>query len=130
LVSFFTISAYLLTGILIIILTKEVIDGTKKESSVLKTLGYGNYSTTSLVMDGQGMVMVAALIIALPLAIMSLGIISGILESLTGLKFFLGAQTAVFIQTFAILMGIFALVYILAFVLFRTISPLLAMRDN
>jgi hypothetical protein len=54
------------------LLTKEMLDSTRKEVSVLKALGYRNFTTTSLVMDGQGIVMLISFFMAIPIALVSL----------------------------------------------------------
>ncbi len=129
LIEFFIISMFAMTFLIVLIFTKEIIDSTKKEASVLKDLGYRNYKASSLVIDPQGILMFFSFLISIPLSMLTLSYLSTALSESTGMVFMLSWQG---VTSWLILVGIlsmFIVIFILGYLSFKRLSPLHAMKD-
>jgi len=83
-VSFFSV---FIAITVIIIAMKDLIDASKREVAMLKALGYSNIKATGLILLPYIIIIGIAFAIALPVAFYGLGIVAGILETLTGNPF-------------------------------------------
>jgi ABC-type antimicrobial peptide transport system permease subunit len=68
-IEFFIVLSFIISFLIIIIVTKEIIDGSKKEVAILKALGYGNIKSSSLVGESQIIMMLISALISIPISI-------------------------------------------------------------
>ncbi len=129
LMSFFTIAAYIIVSFMLIILTKDILDDTKNETSVLKAMGYKNKTTTGVVMNGQIAIIFTSFLVSIPIAMKLLGVVGAKFTELAGLQFFLETQVWTLWMAAGI-MGLIAIIlYIVVYFLSKKISPLLTTNE-
>jgi len=83
-ISFFSV---FIASTVIVIAMKDMIDSSKREVAMLKALGYSNLKATTLILLPYIIIIGIAFIIALPIAFYGLGIVAGLLETITGNSF-------------------------------------------
>ncbi len=113
---------------IILISMKDIIDSSRREVSMLKAFGYSNTKATSLIMSPYVLVSLLALIIAIPLSFISLGIVAQILTQLTGSVF---QFTLTIMQWFILIgfvFGLIAFISIIGYISFSKANALEAIQ--
>ena len=124
-ISFFAI---FIAGTVIIIAMKEVIDSSKREVAMLKALGYSNAKATSLILFPYIIIIGIAFVIALPIAFYGLGIVAGLLQTITGNVFTFTLSVVQWILLTTFILGIILILLVLTYISFSASKPLEAIQ--
>jgi ABC-type antimicrobial peptide transport system permease subunit len=127
-INLFVIVALSITTWLLIILSNEIVDGTKKESSVLKALGYKNRTATSLVLDGSNLVVILGMVAAIPITQIVVTSLNSLMITLIGSPINITIATGSILIGFAGAIIVISIIYLMGFYMFKKISPLLALQ--
>lgn len=115
---------------IITIAMKDIIDSSKREVSMLKAFGYSNTKATFLIMIPYIVISSLALLIALPLTFVGLGILASLLTSVTGNIFVFTLTALQWCVIIGYVYGLIGLLTILGFISFYKTNSLEAIRES
>ncbi len=124
----FTITSIIVIVWIIIILIKEIIDGTKKEASILKALGYQDFKASSLIVDGSNIMMIIGALLAIPFVMLIISSINAMFTTIFSLPVNMVISFSSFALVGVIVAVLIIITYLLSHISFKKVSPLEAIN--
>ncbi len=116
--------AYMIVFIILLVISNETIQGSKREVSTLKALGYKTRTMSKIVLLGQSLIMVLSIFIALPLTLIVLNLITNLLLTKAGIFFDLTPNLADLAIVIGVVIAIIIIMYIIGLIVYKYTSSL------
>ena len=125
---FFIIFAYLVVIFILMVISNETIQSSKREVSTLKALGYGPGVSSKIVLTGQVIIMALCVSVAIPLTLFVLNILSSVLSSKAGMFIEFIPNALEIITIIGIILFVSIITYILGYIVYKNTSQLEALQ--
>lgn len=127
---FFAIFAASIAIVLILITLNDIIDNSRKESSILKALGYSNRKATTIIFSPYILIMFIATALAIPVNLLFFGLLSAYIAQITGIYFWFGIPLSAWILIIFSIILLFLLGFLLIIWVMKKANPLEVINDN
>ncbi len=116
--------AYMIVFIILLVVSNETIQGSKREVSTLKALGYKTKTMSKIVLLGQSLIMIVSIFVAMPFTMLVLNLITTLLLKRAGMFFDLTPNFADLAIVIGVVVAIIVAMYILGVIVYKYTSSL------
>ncbi len=127
---FLSIFIIFISTTIILIAVKDILDSSKREISMLKTFGYSNFKSTTLIMFPYLIIVIFAFLLAIPLTFVGLSVIANLLMALTGNIFIFELSLLQWILLMIYVIGIILFLFLIGYISFFKTNALEAVKET
>ncbi len=122
--SIFVGFAYMIVFVILLVISNETIQGSKREVSTLKALGYKTRTMSKIVLLGQSLIMMASIFIALPFTVLVMSMITNLLLREVGMFFDLTPVFRDIAIVISVVLVIIVVMYVIGTIVYKYTSSL------